>query len=186
MIDLPYLIGRERKVKMVDLTEEQKAEVEKAKQEAIAKAVADKEAELKKKHDEEMANLRIKSKQEKEEAVKKAEQDAKLTAEEKAKKELEEQQKAEHDELIALRQEKKLNERAKKLVEAGVPEMFKNDSRLINAEDDKVEEVIKTINEEWKKLAPNGANTNTNVMGGGSNTDNKDKFAQFRSAGFKK
>lgn len=170
----------------MELTDEQKAVLEKEKQEAIAKAVAEKEAELKKKHDEEMANLRIKSKNEKEEAVKKAEENAKLTAEEKAKKELEEQQKAEHDELIALRQEKKLNERAKKLAEAGVPDMFKNDSRLINAEDEKVDDVIKTIQEEWKKIAPSGANTNTNVMGGANPKTEADKFSQFRGAGLKK
>ena len=167
---------------MVDYTEEQLAEIEKAKKEAVEKALAEQQ----KKHNEDMQNLRVSAKAEKEKAVKEAEEKAKLSADEKAKKELEEKQKAEHEELEALRFEKKLNERKEKLVSAGVPEMFKNDSRLINAEDDKVEEVIKTINEEWKKLAPNGANTNTNVMGGGSNTDNKDKFAQFRSAGFKK
>lgn len=169
----------------MELTEEQKAQIEKEKQEAIAKAVAEKQAELEKKHNEDMANLRIKSKQEKDEAVKKAEENAKLTAEEKAKKELEEQQKAEHDELVALRQEKKLNERAKKLVDAGVPEMFKNDSRLINAEDNEVDNVIKTIGEEWKKLVPDGAKINTNVPGGDPKQKN-DEFSSFRGMGLKK
>ena len=50
---------------VMDLTEEQKAELEKAKQEAITKAIAERELELKKKHDEEMAQLRIKAKAEK-------------------------------------------------------------------------------------------------------------------------
>lgn len=167
---------------MVELTEEQKAEIEKAKQEAVAKAVAEKEAELTKKHNEEMANLRIKTKAEKDEAVKKAEENAKLSAEEKAKKELEEQQKAEHEELETLRLEKKLNDRKAKLVSAGVPEMFANDSRLINAEEDKVEETINTIKTEWEKIAPKGATTTTNVNGKGSSGET-DKFKEFRGLG---
>ena len=39
---------------MVDFTEEQKAEIEKAQKEAIEKAVADKVAELEKKHNEDI------------------------------------------------------------------------------------------------------------------------------------
>ena len=147
---------------MVELTEEQKAEIEKAKQEAVAKAVAEKEAELTKKHNEEMANLRIKTKAEKDVAVKKAEENAKLSAEEKAK--------------------KKLNDRKAKLVSAGVPEMFANDSRLINAEEDKVEETINTIKTEWEKIAPKGATTTTNVNGKGSSGET-DKFKEFRGLG---
>jgi len=169
---------------MVDFTEEQKAEIEKAKQEAVEKAVAEKEQELKKKHDEEMYNQRVKAKQEKEDAVKKAEENAKLSAEEKAKKELEEQQKAEHEELEKLRLEKKLNDRKSQLVKAGVPEMFANDSRLINAEDDKVEETINTIKTEWEKIAPKGATTTTNVNGKGGSDDN-DKFKDFRGLGIR-
>lgn len=167
---------------MVELTEEQKAQLEKEKQEAIEKAVAEAKAEMKKKHDEEMANQRIRSKQEKEEAVKKAEENAKLSAEEKAKKELEEQQKAEHEELLALRLKEKLNERKEKLVKAGVPEMFANDNRLINAEDDKVDEAIATIKADWEKISPKGATTTTNVNGKG-NSGGDDKFKDFRGLG---
>ena len=171
---------------MVDFTEEQKAQIEKEKQEAIDKALADKEAELKKRHNEEMANLRTKSKEEKDKAVKDAIENAKLTEEERVKKELEEKHKAEQEELAQLRLEKKLNERGKKLVDAGVPEMLKNDSRLINAEDDKVDEVIKTIKDEWVKVAQKGGVVDTNVRGGGSNDNKNDDFAQFRGAGIRK
>ena len=166
----------------MELTEEEKAQLEKEKQEAVAKAVEEAKAEMKKKHDEEMANQRIKAKAEKDEAVKKAEENAKLTAEEKAKKELEEQQKAEHEELETLRLEKKLNDRKAQLVKAGVPEMFANDSRLINAEDDKVEDTINTIKAEWEKIAPQGATTSTNVNGKGSSGET-DKFKEFRGLG---
>ena len=171
---------------MVDFTEEQKAQIEKEKQEAIEKALADKEAELKKKHDGEMANLRAKSKEEKDKAVKDAIENAKLTEEERVKKELEEQHKADQEELAQLRLEKKLNERGKKLVEAGVPDLLKNDSRLINAEDDKVDEVIKTIKDEWEKVSQKGGIVDTNVRGGNPNDNKQDKFAQFRGAGLKK
>ena len=170
----------------MDFTEEQKAQIEKEKQEAIDKALADKEAELKKKHNEEMANLRTKSKEEKDKAVKDAIENAKLTEEERVKKELEEKNKADQEELAKLRLEKKLNERTKKLVDAGVPELLANDTRLINAEDDKVDDVIKSIKDDWEKIVQKGGVVDTNVRGGGSNDNKNDKFAQFRSAGLKK
>lgn len=47
-----------------------------------------------------------------------------------------------------------------------MPDFFKNDSRLLNAEDDKVDEVIKTIKEEYTKVLPKGAVVSTNVVGG--------------------
>lgn len=169
----------------MDLTEEQKAELEKAKQEAITKAIAERELELKKKHDEEMAQLRIKAKAEKEDAIKKAEENAKLTADEKAKKEFEEQRKKDDEELAQLRLEKKLNERREKLVKAGVPEVFKNDSRLINADDGDLDTVIKTIESDWKGLLPKGATITTNVVGGSPDKAN-DEYAQFRNMGLKK
>lgn len=168
----------------MELTEEQRAELEKEKQNAVAKAIAEKELELKKKHDSEMADQRIKAKAEKEDAIKKAEENAKLSADEKAKKEFEEQRKKEQEELEQLRFEKKLNERKEKLVKAGVPEVFKNDSRLVNAKDEDVESVIKTIASDWKGLLPSGATITTNVVGG--NTPPSDEFSQFRNLGIKK
>ena len=170
----------------MDFTEEQKTQIEKEKQEAIEKALAEKEAELKKKHNEEMSNLRVSAKAEKEKAVKDAIENAKLTEEERVKKELEEQNKADREELAQLRLEKKINERGKKLVEAGVPELFKNDSRLINAEDDKVDEIIKTIKDEWVKVAPQGATVSTNVNNGGNGGKQTDTFAKFRNEGIRK
>jgi DNA mismatch repair ATPase MutL len=104
---------------------------------------------------------------------------------EQAKKEIEEQRKADQEELAQLRLEKKVNDRSKKLVEKGLPEFFKNDSRLLAAEDDKVDEVIDTIEKEYKSVLPKGATVSTNV-GGGTPNQQEDKFAQYRKEGVQK
>ena len=143
------------------LTEE---ELQKKIDEAVKKATEETSAKLEKAHNESMAQQRIKAKEEQEKAVAKAVAEANLSAEEKAKKEIEEQRKAEQEELAQLRLEKKVNDRAKKLAEAELPDFFKNDTRLINAEDEQVDEVIKTIKEEYSKVLPKGATISTNVM----------------------
>ena len=131
--------------------------------EAVKKAVADKTTELEKKHNEAMAQQRIKADDEKKKAVDKAVAEANLSAEQKAQKELEEQRKLDQEELAQLRLEKKVNDRASKLKEKGLPDFFKNDSRLLNAEDEQVDEVIKVISEEYKSVLPKGATVSTNV-----------------------
>ena len=141
--------------------EELKAKIE----EEVKKAVAEKETELKKKHDSEMATLRIQAKEEKEKAIKKAQEDANLSAEEKAAQKIEEERKAERAELEQLRLEKKINDRANKLKEKGLPDFFKNDSRLLNADESGVDEVISTIEKEYKGSLPKGAVIDTNVKG---------------------
>lgn len=147
----------------ITLTEEELAE--KVRQE-VEKAVAEQTEKLNKQHSEDMAKQRIKAKEEKENAVKQAVENAKLSAEEIATKKLEEERKAEKEELAQLRLEKKINDRAKKLDEKGLPNFLKNDSRLLNAEDDQVDEVIKSIEKEYKGSLPQGAIVNTNVSGG--------------------
>ena len=159
-------------------------EMRKAIDEAVQKAVADKTNELVKKHNDEMAQYRVKAKNDQDQAVQKAIAEANLTAEQKAQKELEEQRKADQEELAQLRLEKKVNDRSKKLVEKGLPDFFKNDSRLLTAEDDKVDEVIDTIEKEYKSVLPKGATVSTNVGGGTPNQ--QDKFAQFRKEGVQK
>ena len=144
----------------ITLTEE---ELQKKIDEAVKKATEETTTKLVKEHNEQMAQQRIKAKDEQDKAVKKAVEEANLSAEEKAKKEIEEQRKAEQEELATLRLEKKINDRAKKLAENDLPDFFKNDSRLLNAEDDKVDEVIKTIKEEYTKVLPSGATVSTNV-----------------------
>ena len=168
----------------IEMTEE---ELQQKIQDEVAKAKAEQEAEMKKKHDSEMAQLRIKAKQDTENAVKKAQEDATLTAEEKAKKMQDEENKAMKEELEQLRHEKKVNDRAAKLKEKNLPDFFKNDSRLLNAEEDKVDEVITTIEKEYKASLPQGAVVNKNVSG--SNTGKSAEQAELervRNLGLKK
>ena len=84
-----------------------------------------------------------------------------------------------------LRLEKKINDRAKKLQENGLPDFFKNDSRLLNAEEDKVDEVIATIKKEWESNLPKGAQVNTNVRGGnqGGKTEEELELERVRNLG---
>lgn len=133
--------------------------------EAVKKATDELTATLTKKHNEDMAQLRIKASDDKKKAVDEAVANANLSAEEKAKKELEKQREADLAELNSLRLEKKINDRAQKLKDNDLPDFFKNDARLLNAEDDKVDEVIKTIKEEYSKVLPKGATISTNITG---------------------
>jgi hypothetical protein len=119
------------------LTEE---ELKKKIDEAVKKATDELSTKLAKEHNEQMAQQRIKAKDDQDKAVAKAVAEANLSAEEKAKKEIEEQRKLEQEELAQLRLEKKINDRAKKLAENELPDFFKNDTRLLNAEEDKVDE----------------------------------------------
>lgn len=166
----------------ITMTEE---ELQKKIDEAVKKATDEVSAKLVKEHNEQMAQQRIKAKEEQDKAVKKAVDEVNLSAEEKAKKEIEEQRKAEQAELEQLRFEKKVNDRSKKLAEQGLPEFFKNDTRLLNAEEEKVDEVIKTIKDEYTKVLPKGATVSTNVNGGATPPQG-DKFASFRKEGIAK
>lgn len=155
--------------------------------EAVVKSNAEKEAELKKKHDSEMAQLRIKEKEEREKAIKKAQDDANLTAEEKAKKTVEEERKAEKEELERLRTEKKINDRANKLKEKGLPDFLKNDSRLLNSPDENVDSVISTIEKEYKGALPQGATISTNVqIPNNGKSAEQSELERLRSLGTKK
>lgn len=172
---------------MVDFTEEQLAEIEKAKQEAVAKALAEKEVELKKQHDSEMAQMRIKAKSDQEIAVKKAKDEATLSAEELARKELEEKTQEQANEIAELRAYKKQGELTKKLVDNNLPTFFVNDSRLLNSTNENVDDVIKTIKEEYKKSLPNnGATITTNVIGSGSDNKEDNELNRFRNLGLSK
>ena len=165
----------------ITLTEE---ELQAKINEAVKKATEELTTSLTKKHNEEMGQQRIKFADEKKKAVEDAVANANLTAEQKAQKELEEQMRKNQEELEQLRFEKKVNDRSKKLVEKGLPEFLKNDSRLLNAEEDKVDDVIATLEQEFKSVLPQGAVVSTNVSGG--STPTTDKFAQFRGQGVNK
>ena len=166
----------------IELTDEElQAKID----EAVKKAVTETTDTLTKKHNEEMANQRITAKKDKEDAIKKAKEEAQLSDEEIAAKKIEEERKAEKEELEQLRLEKKINDRAKKLQENGLPDFFKNDSRLLNAEEEKVDEVIATIKKEWESNLPKGAQVNTNVRGGnqGGKTEEELELERVRNLG---
>jgi hypothetical protein len=132
---------------------------------AVEKAVAETTETLNKKHSDEMAQQRKKAKADTEKAVEQAVANANLSAEEQAAKKIEEERRAEQEELAQLRLEKKINDRANKLKEKGLPDFFKNDSRLLNANDEEVDSVIATIEKEYKGSLPQGATVSTNVSG---------------------
>ena len=132
---------------------------------AVEKAVAETTETLNKKHSDEMAQQRKKAKADTEKAVEQAVANANLSAEEQAAKKIEEERRAEQEELAQLRLEKKINDRANKLKEKGLPDFFKNDSRLLNATNEEVDSVIATIEKEYKGSLPQGATVSTNVSG---------------------
>lgn len=163
----------------MDFTEEQKAEIQKQIDSAVSKAVEETTAKLTKENNNIIAGIRKSAKEEQENAIQRAKEEAKLTTEELAKKQAEEQIKQKDNEIAELRAYKKMGELSKKLKDAGVPDLFVNDSRLQNAEDDKVDDVIKTIKDEFSKLIPSGANVSTNVQANNSNTSTNTKAKKF-------
>lgn len=163
-------------------------ELDKAIQEAVSKAVSEATETQTKKHNEEMAQLRIKAKAEQEKAIEKAKEDATLSADELAKKKVEEDIKAKDLELSELRTFKKQAEIEKSLADNQLPAFFKNDSRLLNASDDERAEVIKTIKEEYTQTLPSGSTVDTNVVATGNAGKSKadQELESFRNLGLTK
>ena len=151
--------------------------------EMVAKAKAEKEAELVAKHNQEMANLRQKDKEEKDKAVAKATEEAKLSAEELAKKKAEEDNKAREQEIAELKAFKQKAELKDALAKAECPTFFINDSRLLNSTEENREEVIKTLKGEWESTLPNGARTDTNTKTNPKGDPKGDEFAEMRTLG---
>ena len=111
------------------------------------------------KHNGDMANLRKKY----DDDLKKAKEQAGKTAEELAEERVREQNEAKDKELAELRAYKKTGELSKKLAKEGLPDFFKNDTRLLNAEDGDIDKVIKDIKKEYGDALPKGANHSTVV-----------------------
>ena len=133
--------------KTITLTE---AELNAKVEEAVANATKSLEA----KHAQDMYNLRKENKDLK---------NANLTQEEKARIELEEKEKALGQELIELRNFKKATLLGDKLAKENLPSYFKNDSRLLSAEDGELDKVIKDIKKEYEASLPKG-NTHSSVV----------------------
>ena len=135
-----------------------------AKVEEAVKSATD---ELVKKHNKEMYESR--------QEIKKL-KDASLTKEELEAKVRQEQDEATQKELTELRAYKKQSLISEKLAKEGLPSYFKNDSRLLSAEDGDLDKVIKSIKKEYDDSLPKG-NPHSNVIqqSGGQPTQMTDK-----------
>ena len=125
----------------------------------IAAKVQEKADELTAQHNGQMANLRKKY----DDDLKKAKEQAGKTAEELAQERIKEQQEHDAQELTELRQFKKNTVLSEKLKKEGLPDFFKNDTRLLNAEEGNIDKVIKDIKKEYEQYQPKGATHSTVV-----------------------
>ena len=147
----------------------------------IAAKVQEKTDELTAQHNGQMATLRKKY----DEDLKKAKEQAGKTAEEIAAEKIKEQQEHDAQELTELRKFKKDTVLSEKIKKEGLPDFFKNDVRLLNAEDGNLDKVIKDIKKEYEQYQPKGA-THSTVVPTQSQTVNKqqdDKSAAFEKMG---
>ena len=147
----------------------------------IAAKVQEKADELTAQHNGQMATMRKKY----DDDLKKAKEQAGKTAEELAQERIKEQQEHDAQELTELRQFKKNTVLGEKLKKEGLPDFFKNDSRLLNAEDGDVDKVIKEIKKEFDAFQPKGS-TRSTVVPTQNQTVNKqqdDKDAAFEKMG---
>ena len=115
---------------------------------------------LKAQHNNEMANLRKKHEGE----LAKAKEQANMTAEQIAEQKYKEQQEADQKELVELRAYKKQGELTQRLAKENLPEFFKNDTRLLNADVGDYDKVIKEIKKEYEAVLPKGATHSTVVQ----------------------
>lgn len=110
-------------------------------------------------HNGQMANMRKKY----ESDLAKAKEQANKSAEEIAAERVREQQEHDAQELAELRQFKKVSVLSEKLKKEGLPEFFKNDTRLLNADETTLDKVIKDVKKEYETYQPKGATHSTVV-----------------------
>ena len=147
----------------------------------IAAKVQEATAEQEAKHNGQMATLRKKY----DDDLKKAREQAGKTAEEIAQEKIKEQQEHDAQELTELRQFKKNTVLSEKLKKEGLPDFFKNDTRLLNAEDGNLDKVIKDIKKEYEQYQPKGATHSTVVQTQSQNVNKQqdDKGVAFEKMG---
>ena len=147
----------------------------------IAAKVQEATAEQEAKHNGQMATLRKKY----DDDLKKAKEQAGKTAEEIAQERIKEQQEHDAQELTELRQFKKNTVLSEKLKKEGLPDFFKNDTRLLNAEDGNLDKVIKDIKKEYEQYQPKGATHSTVVQTQSQNVNKQqdDKGIAFEKMG---
>lgn len=128
-------------------------------QERIDTSVKEATESLAKTHATEMYELRQKHKTE----LEKVKKNADLSVEERAKLEAEEKQKEYQNELNELRAYKKSTELEKRLTKEGLPTYFKNDTRLLSADEEQFEKVLSGVKKEYESTLPKG-NTHSSVV----------------------
>ena len=112
------------------------------------------------KHNGEMAQQRQKFDAD----LKKAKEQANMTAEELAAQKVKEQQDATIKELNELRAYKKSSMISERLQKENLPSYFKNDQRLMSAEDGDLDKVIKEVKKDYEASLPKGAVHSTVVQ----------------------
>lgn len=135
--------------------------------------------ELEAKHNGQMANLRKKYDDE----IKKAKEQAGLTAEQLAEQKVKEQYEADQQELNELRAYKKSSEISQRLAKEGLPNYFKNDMRLLQAEESNLDKVVKDIKKEYEATLPKGATHSTVVQTTQAQKPSNDKTELYQEVG---
>lgn len=135
--------------------------------------------ELEAKHNGQMANLRKKYDDE----IKKAKEQAGLTAEQLAEQKIKEQYEADQQELNELRAYKKSSEISQRLAKEGLPNYFKNDMRLLQAEESNLDKVVKDIKKEYEATLPKGATHSTVVQTTQAHKPSNDKTELYQEVG---
>ena len=130
-------------------------------------------------HNGQMATLRKKY----DDDLKKAKEQAGLTAEQLAEEKIKEQNEARDRELSELRAYKKSSILTEKLAKEGLPNYFKNDTRLLNAEDGDLDKAIKDVKKEYESTLPKGATHSTVVQTAQGQKPKDDKTELYASVG---
>ena len=134
----------------------------------VEEQVKARETELKAEYDNKFASQRKKH----DEEIAKIKADAGKSAEELAQQRIKEQQEADAKEFARLKEFEKTTILGEKLAKENLPSFFKNDSRLLNAENGDVDKVIKDIKKEYEASLPRGNQTSTVVKTGGAQQPN--------------
>jgi len=125
-------------------------------------------------HNGAMANMRKKY----ESDLAKVKEQANMSAEQIAEQRIKEQQEHDAQELAELRQFKKTSELSERLKKEGLPDFFKNDSRLLNANDGDVDKVIKDIKKDFEASQPKGATHSTIIQNANAQPSSSDAKTQ--------
>ena len=116
--------------------------------------------------------------------IKKLKEDMGKSAEELAQQKLKEQQEADQKELTELRSYKKGKTIEERLGKENLPSYFKNDQRLLNANEEDFDKVVKEVKKEYEATLPRGnqtstvVNTNTGEPSKSSTDTANEAFAQ--------